>query len=170
MLGWVIRAITQPSIRAFFQVCGYRYLKTETDKKPKNYQIPKNSYKLILFNNRSSSPAAPILTDAFIETWIVSQRQPSDGTGQRHNESQFEIPANLKCLLFQRDNLIEEVTTPVPRLLEEVNAAEEETATSVSAPSSPGTTTKKMASVKVDSRFEVSYVMGYGLIGLKTTD
>ena len=29
---------------------------------------------------------------------------------------------------------------------------------------------KKMASVKVDSRFEVSYVMGYGLIGLKTTD
>ena len=60
------------------------------------------------------------------------------------------------------------MTTPVPRLLEEVNAAEEETATSVSAPSSPGT--KKMASVKVDSRFEVSYVMGYGLIGLKTTD
>ena len=45
---------------------------------------------------------------------------------------------NEKWFCMQRDNLIEEVTTPVPRLLDEVIAAEE-TATSVSAPSSPGT-------------------------------
>ena len=29
-----------------------------------------------------SSPATPVFTDAFHETWLVGQRQPSDGTGK----------------------------------------------------------------------------------------
>ena len=49
----------------------------------------------------------------------------------------------------QRDNLIEEVTTPVPRMREE--AAAEETATSVSAPSSPGTITGLSQSAVTDA-------------------